>query len=46
MTRFVLVGSGKDVGGGLQLKHSFFHGSEHDRVLVLLEEDALIVFDR
>ena len=29
-----------------RLRHSYFYGAEHDRVIVLLEEDALIVFDR
>lgn len=35
-----------DGAGGLQLKHSYFYGAEHDRVIALLEEDALVVFDR
>ena len=39
-------GAAGDVGGGVRMEHSFFRGSKHDRVLVLLEEDVLIVYDR
>jgi hypothetical protein len=47
---------GRDVGGGLTMRHSFFHGTEHTRVVILANnpslapaekwQTAMVVFDR